>query len=580
MTLLNGAWLLFFISSLSFLHVSTLCTAGRYPLQQGNLNHFKSRTEKFRFHNLRSTSLSRQQACSDDSAEAAATQSEPNMTIAAASLAAPLQPISILPRGDHLDKQIIALFLPAILNFAIVPLVGAADTFWVGRMHDALALAGQGAANQLFNSAFWFFSFLPSVITPLIAKAQSSGDVEGVKDRIGEATFIASMLGLAGGLFLIGWPQKALQIVLHAQAPAWTYATPYLRVRALTLLPALLATVAFAAFRGSMDVITPLKISLCSNLVNVLLDPIFIFPLGMGVTGAAVATCLAELTGFILYFRALSSKALLRVNKLWRIPSKDSLAPLLLGSVGMQIRALALNTGILAVTRATQALDPSGTAAAAHTISLQMFQLASVASLALSTVSSIIIPTERAKRYDELTGQPLTENNHRSGVKKGQYSKSFHALFAARQSANRLLMWSTLTGMGLGCLQLLLLPLLSFFSPIPAVQKAARLPTIMGAFLVFLNCIIWTGEGIQQGNESFVSLAITSVVATCAMLLSLRFTKSSLLGVWSSFGVLALVRLIGVFHHHCISGPLAPAQIKKAKEEHLTKVAQISAPSY
>eukprot|EP00981_Chlorochromonas_danica_P009006 scaffold2414_cov164-Ochromonas_danica.AAC.5 len=385
------------------------------------------------------------------------------------------------------------------------------------------------------------------------------------------------MLGLAGGLFLIGWPQKALQIVLHAKAPAWAYATPYLRVRALTLLPALLATVAFAVFRGSMDVITPLKISLYSNLVNVILDPIFIFPLGMGVTGAALATCLAELTGFILYFRALSNKALLRMNKFWKIPSKESLAPLLLGSVGMQIRALALNTGILAVTRATQALDPSGTAAAAHTISIQMFQLASVASLALSTVSSIIIPTERAKRYDDLSGQPLTENSPRPVVKKGQYSKSFHALFAARQSANRLLMWSTLTGVGLGCLQLLLLPLISFFSPLPAVQKAARLPTIMGAFLVFLNCIIWTGEGIQQGNESFVSLAITSVIATCAMLFSLRFTKSSLLGVWSSFGVLALVRLIGVFHHHCISGPLAPAQIRKAREEHVAKVAQIYA---
>jgi Na+-driven multidrug efflux pump len=51
--------------------------------------------------------------------------------------------------GDALDKRILQLALPAILNNMIIPLVGAADTFWVGRMKNALALAGQGAANQV-----------------------------------------------------------------------------------------------------------------------------------------------------------------------------------------------------------------------------------------------------------------------------------------------------------------------------------------------------------------------------------------------------------------------------------------------
>ena len=51
--------------------------------------------------------------------------------------------------GDALDKKILILALPAILNNAILPHVGAADTFWVGRMKNALTLAGQGAANQV-----------------------------------------------------------------------------------------------------------------------------------------------------------------------------------------------------------------------------------------------------------------------------------------------------------------------------------------------------------------------------------------------------------------------------------------------
>ena len=58
-------------------------------------------------------------------------------------------PKSAWPSNDALDRRILALAVPAILNFAILPLVGAVDTFFVGRMKEALALAGQSASNQV-----------------------------------------------------------------------------------------------------------------------------------------------------------------------------------------------------------------------------------------------------------------------------------------------------------------------------------------------------------------------------------------------------------------------------------------------
>jgi hypothetical protein len=66
------------------------------------------------------------------------------------------------PCFDKLDRQLIKISLPVIANFAINPLIGAVDLFWVNRMGDALAVAGQSAANQVFSSVFWFTSFLPS----------------------------------------------------------------------------------------------------------------------------------------------------------------------------------------------------------------------------------------------------------------------------------------------------------------------------------------------------------------------------------------------------------------------------------
>jgi hypothetical protein len=66
------------------------------------------------------------------------------------------------PCFDTMDRKLITISLPVIANFAINPLIGAVDLFWVNRMGNALAVAGQSAANQVFSSAFWFSSFLPS----------------------------------------------------------------------------------------------------------------------------------------------------------------------------------------------------------------------------------------------------------------------------------------------------------------------------------------------------------------------------------------------------------------------------------
>jgi hypothetical protein len=46
-------------------------------------------------------------------------------------LAPPEGPLKLFPNGDALDRKIISLALPAILNLMIIPLVGIVDFFWV-----------------------------------------------------------------------------------------------------------------------------------------------------------------------------------------------------------------------------------------------------------------------------------------------------------------------------------------------------------------------------------------------------------------------------------------------------------------
>lgn len=115
---------------------------------------------------------------------------------------------------DDIDRLIVWSTLPLSAVFAIIPLSQALDLFWVNRLGDALAVAGQAAANQVFNSAFWLFSFLPSVTATLVSKSHASGDIEATQDAVCQALLFASVISIAGTSFMFMNPVKALSSIL------------------------------------------------------------------------------------------------------------------------------------------------------------------------------------------------------------------------------------------------------------------------------------------------------------------------------------------------------------------------------
>mmetsp|Transcript_14147 Transcript_14147/g.21383 ORF Transcript_14147/g.21383 Transcript_14147/m.21383 type:complete len:551 (-) Transcript_14147:2048-3700(-) len=453
----------------------------------------------------------------------------------------------VLPRGDALDSIIIKLALPAVANFVILPLVGTVDTFFVGQLGSSSALAGLGAANQVFSSVFFVVSFLPSVVTPLVAAASASGDENLLRKRVAEALWVSALVGAFASMALFLVPNLALSVVLPVATIETTkqLATSYLSIRALTLVPAMLSYVGFATFRGLLDVITPLKIALVSQAANVLLDPLFIFTLGLGVKGAALATCAAEIIAAGLYIRLLGLKKIVawRDKLFWmRPPSFNRLGPLLAGGAGVLSRSIAMNTAFLAVTRATQAIDTgSSTAAAGHQIAMQFWQLGGVVLFALSAVASILVPAT--------LNAPV---NSGGGTN------------AAKRAADRMIGWGIVAGAALAVAQLAALPLLDLFTSVQDVRDAARTPAIIGALLQLMNGAAFVAEGIMQGHAAFTRLAVHAFVASAGLLTSLHFMGHTLVGVWLSFGVFNLIRLIAALHHHLVSGPLAKSKLRTA----------------
>ena len=452
-----------------------------------------------------------------------------------------------LPANDAIDKQILKLFVPATLNFLIIPLVGAVDVFWVGRMGSAVALAAQGAANQVFQSAFWIISFVPSIIAPVVAKAAASGDDEEVQRAVGEAVFVASLVGLFGMALLTAFQARALGVVgVVAGSPTAVEAGPYIAWRAATFVPAIISTVGFAAFRGTLDVKTPMKITLASQLVNLLLDPLLIFGAGfvksMGVAGAAMATSASEVTSAFLYIRTMFARKIITAKSMFRVPSFRAIGALMVGGAAVQLRSVAQNVTFLAVMRAILTMDETGAAAAAHTVSAQMFQLGVIAILALSTLASILIP----QRINAAGAGP--------GGKR-----------EAKKVADRLLAWGLVLGVLLGGLQASALPAIQYFTPLENVQEMARAPVLIGAVQMPLNGLVFVCEGLMQGHQAFARLAGGMFVSTALMIGALKLWGTTLEGVWFCFFVFNISRLAFGLRHHLVDGPLAPAKLREER---------------
>jgi Na+-driven multidrug efflux pump len=481
--------------------------------------------------------------------------------------------------GDHLDRKILKTAIPSMINLAVVPLVNGVDTFWVGRLGSALALAGQAAANQAFFTLYFLVAFVPTITAPLVAAAVGGKTVgeddkadkyKDARDRVCESLFLSNILGGIGMLLLVGFPKVVLRLILDSQAPAMDFAVPYLRIRAWGMIPALFAATGFAAYRGLLDTVTPLKVSLGTNAFNLLADPILMFGAlgtrGLGMGGAALATAFAETASGLVYLKLLLQKGLVRWSQLLK-PPKDwtSIIQLLKGGMAMLARQATLNVAFITAARRAQAMDPSGVSAAAYGKSLrhlcficfiflhssgphqksnflhlstctslgivmQIYSVGIVVHLGIQSTAAALVPAARAADGDD----------------------------AARSVADRTFLWGSIVGILLGVTQIVALPyLVPLFSTLPEVQQAIRAPGLIAAIIHMINGPVFAGEGCMLGLGTFRALATVTAIGVTSMVACLMTPMGrSLDGILVSLAVFCSFQAIGVITHHLRFGPL------------------------
>ncbi len=204
------------------------------------------------------------------------------------------------------------LATPVILGMLGHQVVALVDNIMVGQLGSA-ELAAVSLGNSFMFVAMSLGIGFSTAITPLVAEADGENNREKGKSSFKHGLFLCIVLGVA--LFAMVMFAKPLMYVMSQPPEVVDLAMPYLTLVAASLVP-LIIFQGFKQFSDGMSMTRfPMYATIVANLVNVLLNYMFIFgKFGapeLGVVGAAIGTLVSRvvMVGYLWYLLSRKEKS-------------------------------------------------------------------------------------------------------------------------------------------------------------------------------------------------------------------------------------------------------------------------------
>lgn len=234
-----------------------------------------------------------------------------------------MSPIPVCSRGMRIGRRFerwlrgrfgneaLTLAGPLTFQALIYSLLGVVDRIMVGALAET-AISGVGIGGQVLFFVNTLAGTVAAAVSILAAQYRGAGDRRKLSELTATGILVCSLLGLAS-IVLLWWLAPVLSLWLTngsesvAAVSAW-----YLRV-ILVSIPAVLVTFVLTGVMRSLgDTRTPMISSLTALAANTLLNALLINGYAglprLEVTGAALATCLAQIIGCAVaswsFFRA------------------------------------------------------------------------------------------------------------------------------------------------------------------------------------------------------------------------------------------------------------------------------------
>ena len=429
-------------------------------------------------------------------------------------------------------KRLFALALPMILSNITVPLIGLVDTAVVGHLEHAYYLGGSTIGAMLISSVVWLCGFLRMATTGLSAQAFGQNNSEKnilvllrgicVAFAVGLLLITCQGIYIDAGLALAGGSE---QVQFYAQQ--------YAQIRIWGAPAALANLVILGWLIGNQHSKVVMWLLIIANLVNVVLDLLFVFGFAWQVKGVALASLLAEYSAMLMgllfiakhYNGTLSALFSDKKQAVAAIIERSALLSYFRLNRDILIRTLCLQITFLFIT--FQGAKLGDNVVAANAILMNFLLLISFGLDGIANATEAMV--------GKAHGQKNTKK--------------------LKQVVHIALFWNLI----FACLYSLLFLvageyLLSLITNIDSVIHFAKNYLVWITILPIVSCWCYLYDGVYVGLLQAKIMRNSMIVATfaCFFPLWLLFQSYGNHGLWAAFIGFMLVRGVSLaWHFHC-----------------------------
>ena len=218
---------------------------------------------------------------------------------------------------EKIGKLMLELALPSVLAQIVNVLYNIVDRIYIGHIPNvgSLALTGVGVCMPLIMIVTAFAALVSTGGAPRASICMGKGDKDSAENILGNCFAMQIIVSLILTVILL-FGNRAFLMAFGASENTIEYAVSYMNIYAI-------GTIFVQLTLGMNSFITAqgfAKTGMCSVLIgaviNIILDPIFIFGFHLGVRGAALATILSQTCSCIWVLSFLfGKKTTLRIQR-------------------------------------------------------------------------------------------------------------------------------------------------------------------------------------------------------------------------------------------------------------------------
>ncbi|MDR0464707.1 MAG: MATE family efflux transporter [Treponema sp.] len=209
---------------------------------------------------------------------------------------------------EPIGKLLLSFSIPAVIGMLVNALYNIVDRIYLGHGIDPLAIAGIGLVMPVTMIIMACSMLIGIGANSLFAIRMGEKRHDEVEKIMGHAFLLLFLIPAIGIIAALGFMDPILRNILKAEGKIYEYAGTYLRITLYGAIFGAMSPGLTHFIRSDGHPKTSMIVQLTGAVLNIILDPIFIFVLDLGVAGAAWVTVISQFCSLVLVLGYFNSK--------------------------------------------------------------------------------------------------------------------------------------------------------------------------------------------------------------------------------------------------------------------------------